>query len=55
MLHYYKYLNENNEVIQLEKTERIIHCGSYDFVFEITEEEYNEHLAAIQQAFEELN
>ena len=40
---------------QLEATTRYIHCENYDFVVKITEEEYNEHIAAMQQTPEESN
>ena len=54
-MRYYKYIDENGEVTQLEATTRYIHYDRYNDVVEITEEEYNEHIAALQQAFEESN
>lgn len=40
-MHYYKYLDEEGNILQLEATTRVIDTKKYTNIVEITKEEYD--------------
>lgn len=46
-MHYYKYIDEQGNIIQLEATTRVIDTKKYKNIIEITKEEYDEIIESL--------